>query len=122
MGYPASVPAQRAKPPMSGADLAVSITALVLTVILGSAAAVLGLFSLAFLDNCPPETCSVDGAVTAVATALVVAAAVGAVGLTVTIIRLRRRKPAWPFAVAALVLCTITFLVGGVGYAAAVGA
>jgi hypothetical protein len=45
----------------------------------------MGLFMLAFLDSCPPESCSVDGAV------------------------------------ANLVLCASAFIVGGFGYAAAVG-
>jgi hypothetical protein len=118
MGYPAPPP----KPPMSGSDLAVSITALVFTVLLGITAAVLGMFSLAFLDSCPPESCSADDAVTAVGTALVIAVAVGAVGLTATIVALYRRKRAWPFAIATLVLCLIAFVLGGVGYAVAVGA
>ena len=107
---------------MSGPDLAVSIAALLLTVILGVVAAFFGLFSLAFLDHCPPESCSTDGAVTAVATALVTAAAIAVIGLTLTIVRLYRRRPAWPFAVATVVLCGIAIFLGGVGYAVAVGA
>ena len=118
MGYPASPTVRQRKPPMSGPDLAVSISALVVTALLGIAAAVFGMFSLAFLDNCPPESCSADDAFTAVASAL----AVGAVGLTVTVVALYRRRLAWPFAIATLVLCLITFVLGGVGYAVAVGA
>jgi hypothetical protein len=118
MGYPAP----SSKPAMSGPDLAVSITALVLTVLLGIATAVLGMFSLAFLDHCPPESCSADDAFTAVATALVIAMAIGAVGLVATIVALYRRRRAWPFAIATLVLCLIAFVLGGVGYAVAVGA
>lgn len=107
---------------MSGGDLAISIAALIITVLLGAVAAVFGLFSLAFLDHCPPETCSVDGAVTAVGTALLIAFAVGVVGLVATVIQLFRRKRGWPFAVATLVLCTLAVFLGGVGYAMAVGA
>jgi hypothetical protein len=110
------------KPPVSGGDLAVSITALTLTVLLGAVAAVFGLFSLAFLDHCPPESCSVDGAVTAVGTALFIAFVIGVAGLVVTVVRLIRRKPGWPFAVATLVLCAVAVFLGGVGYAMAVGA
>jgi hypothetical protein len=110
------------KPPMPTTDLWVSITALTLTVLLGVGAAVTGLFSLAFLDYCPPESCSADGAVTAVATALLIAALVGTAGLIITIVRLTRRKPAWPFAVATLVACTVVLLIGAIGYASAVGA
>jgi len=107
---------------VSGADLAISITALIITVLLGAVAAVFGLFSLAFLDHCPPESCSVDGAVTAVGTALLVAFAVGVVGVVATVVQLFRRKRGWPFAVATLALCLLAVFLGGVGYATAVGA
>jgi hypothetical protein len=110
------------KPPLSTTDLSVSITALILTVLLGVGAAAAGLFSLAFLDYCPPESCSANGALTAVATALLIAALVGTAGLIVTIVRLTRRKPAWPFAITTLVACGIVLLIGGIGYAGAVGA
>jgi hypothetical protein len=109
-----------AKPTAQG-DLVISMVAMVLTVLLGAAAAVMGLFSLAFLDYCPPESCSVDGAVTAVGTALMVAFVVGLTGLVVTIIALVRRSLAWPFAAGTLVLCGVICVFGGVGYAAAVG-
>jgi drug/metabolite transporter (DMT)-like permease len=122
MGYPAGSRSRPPKPPMSGPDLAVSISALVLTVMLGIAAAVFGMFSLAFLDHCPPESCSAEDAVTSVATALVIAVAIGIAGLAATIIALYRRMRAWPFAIATLVLCLIAFVLGGVGYAVAVGA
>jgi uncharacterized BrkB/YihY/UPF0761 family membrane protein len=121
MAYPARPPSRPTRTPISGLDLAISITALTLTVLIGICAAVLGLFSLAFLDYCPPESCSADRAFTAVATALLVAALLGVVGLAVTIARLHRRRPAWPFAVATLVLCAIVCSLGGAGYAVAVG-
>ncbi len=82
-GYPAMPPP---KPPVSGGDVAVSVTALILTVLLGAVAAFFGLFSLAFLDSCPPATCSVDGAVTAVMTGLGIAAVIGVVGLVATVV------------------------------------
>ena len=85
-------------------------------------AAALGLFSLAFLDYCPPESCSAEGAATAVGTALFIAFAIGVVGLVVTVVQLFRRKRGWPFAVATLVLCALAVVLGGVGYAMAVGA
>jgi hypothetical protein len=121
MGYPSYPPPRPPKPPIATADLAVSICALIVTVVFGVVAAAIGLFSLAFLDSCPPETCSVDGAVTAVATALLAGFAIGVVGLVVTVIQLFRRKPGWPFAVATFALCTLAIVLGGVGYAMAVG-
>jgi len=60
--------------------------------------------------------------VSAVGTALLIAAVIGVAGLAMTIARLVRRKAAWPFAVATLVLCAVACFFGGVGYAVAVGA
>jgi hypothetical protein len=115
-------PPAPAKPPISGVDLTISIISLVLTLLLGGSAAVMGFFLLAFLDYCPPETCSADGAVTAVGISLIVAVVVGLVGLVVTIVQLVRRSPAWPFAVGTLVLCGVICAFGFAGYFAAVGA
>jgi len=117
-GYP---PAPPPKPPVSGGDVAVSITVLVLTVLFLAASGFIGLFSLAFLDSCPPATCSVEGAVTAVMFGVGVSLAVGLVGLIVTVVQLVRRKRAWPFAVATLGLCVVVVILGGVGYVIAVG-
>lgn len=116
--YPAARPPN---PPISAGDLAISITALVVTALIGAVAAVLGLFSLAFLDSCPPESCSAEGAVTAVMMALIAAFVIGVAGLVVTVVQLVRRKPGWPLAIATLALCTIAIFCGGVGYAMAVG-
>ena len=80
----------------------------------------MGLFSLAFLDNCPPESCSVDGAVTAVMGTLAIAALVGLVGLILTIVRLTARKTAWQFAVGTLTACVAVFFFGAIAYTAAV--
>jgi len=82
----------------------------------------MGLFMLAFLDHCPPETCSVDGAVTAVASAVFAAGLVVPVGIVATTIAPVRRKPAWPFAIAALILCVAMLVLGGVWHGSAVGA
>ena len=99
----------------------ISIVVMVLTVLFGAGAALMGFFLLAFLDHCPPQTCSVDGAVTAVGTAVVAAVAIALVGFAMTIVALVRRKPAWPFALGTFVLCGLAFVLGGVGYDAAVG-
>ena len=120
MAYPGYSPPPR--PPRSSSDLWISIGVLILTVVFGVVAATMGLFSLAFLDYCPPESCSADGAATAVITAVLAGSGVGVVGLAVTVIRLFRRKPGWPFAVATFALCAVAMALGGVGYAIAVGA
>ena len=116
MTYPPRPPA-----PRSGADVAISIVVLVLTALMGAAAVFLGVFSLAFLDHCPPATCSVDGAVTAVVTALAAAALVGVIGLVVTVIAPIRRASAWPYALGTFCLCALSLFLGVLSYGAAVG-
>lgn len=92
-----------------------------MTVLVGAVGAVGGLFSLAFLDYCPPESCSADGAAKAVLGSVLIAALVGLAGLTVTIIRLARRKPGWPFAIATFCTCAVVLCAGLVGYIVATG-
>ena len=78
------------------------------------------MFSLAFLDHCPPATCSVDGAVTAVMTALALAALVGLVGMVLTIVRLaqRNRRGRSP---GTLGCCVVVLFGGAMAYTVAVG-
>jgi hypothetical protein len=121
MGYPSYPAPPPSKPPIPTTDLVISVGALIVTVAFGVVAAAMGLFSVTFLDYCPPESCSADGAVTAVGIALLSAFGIGVVGLVVTVVQLVRRKPGWPFAVATFVLCALAVVLGGVGYAMAVG-
>ncbi|MBB3601769.1 ABC-type multidrug transport system permease subunit [Mycolicibacterium sp. BK556] len=126
MGYPGyapypGYPPPPAVPPRSAADLTISIILMVVTVLVGAGGAFLGLFSIAFLDYCPPMTCSAEGAVTSVLSALAITALVGLAGIIVTIVQLARRKPGWPFATGTLVLSVAVLFVGGVAYVAAVG-
>lgn len=114
MGYPMP------PPPRNAADVTVSVVVMVVTVLGVGAGAFMGLFSVAFLDHCPPATCSADGAVTASLSAVVIAGLVAAAGIVTTIVRLATRKAAWPFAVGTLVLCVGVFLLGAIAYMAAV--
>ncbi|ORA99715.1 hypothetical protein BST33_13095 [Mycolicibacter minnesotensis] len=109
------------KPPISRGDLAGSLAALVLTVVGGGLAAILGLFMMAFTDNCPTTTCNIDAGVTAITAGFAAAAAVCAAGTVLTIVRLVRRNLAWPFAVATLALTAAACAAGLGGYLAAVG-
>ena len=118
--YPGYPPAP-ATPPRSTSDLTISIVVLVFTALMGVGAVFMGIFSLAFLDYCPPATCSAEGAATAVMSALAVAALVGLAGMIVTIVRLVRHKKAWPFAVGTLGLCLVVLFFGGMAYSLAVG-
>ena len=69
---------------------------------------------------CPPETCSVEGAVSASMTTVAIAALVGLVGIVTTIVRLAARKRAWPFAVGTLAACVGVFFAGALAYTGAV--
>lgn len=129
MGYPAPPPhwtpppnwtPAPPPPPRNTADVTVSVLFMVLIVLLGGASAVMGLMSLAFLDYCPPATCSADGAVAAVLTALAIAGVIGIAGAVTTIVRLGARKTAWPFAVGAFGACLVVLAFGVVAYTAAI--
>jgi hypothetical protein len=118
-GYPPPTPQE--KPPRSGLDLGISIAAMVITVLFDAFVAFIGVFSLAFLDTCPPATCSAGGAVTAVLSTVLALAGITIIGMALTIIALVRRRRAWPYAVTMFGLCVIACLAGTVGYAAATG-
>lgn len=128
MGYPGypphpgyGYPPPPAKPQRSAPDMVFSIILMVLTVVTVAVGGFLGLFFLAFLDSCPPATCSVDGAVTSVLTGVGVAALLGVAGIIFSIVQLVRRKQAWPFAVGTFALCVAVLFFGGVGFVTAVG-
>jgi hypothetical protein len=76
---------------------------------------------LAFTDYCPPDRCNADRAATSVLLSVSAAAVLTVVGAVCTIVCLARRRRAWPFATATLVLSVGAELLGVVGYVAAVG-
>jgi hypothetical protein len=98
-----------------------SIAALTVTAVVVANGVLVGVFSLAFLDSCSPPLCSQGGAWAAVGSSVVVAAVLGIVGLAVTVVRLTRRRMAWPFAVGTLMVAVLVLAAGAAGYAAAVG-
>jgi|688.fasta_scaffold1446451_1 hypothetical protein len=114
------MPPQAPQPRSNSADVTVSILLIVVTVLAVGAGSLMGVFSLAFLDHCPPETCSTDGAVTASMTTVAIAALVGLAGIVTTIIRLATRKRAWPLAIGTLAACMAVFFFGAMAYTAAV--
>ncbi|MCB1288731.1 MAG: hypothetical protein KDB47_13745 [Mycobacterium sp.] len=129
MGYPVSpqyphpppYPYPYQPPRRNPLDVTISILVMVLIVLLGAAAALMGLFSFAFLDHCPPASCSPAGAITAVMGSLGIAALVGLTGIVWTIVALGRRRTAWPYAVGTLALCLVVLFVGALAYGSAVG-
>jgi hypothetical protein len=108
--------------PVSQADRVISILVIALIPFVGAAAAFLGIFMLAFLDNCPSETCSAEHAALSVWTSIGVGVCVAIAGIVVTIVRLVRQRLAWPFAVGTLLLCGVIGVAGVVGFLISVGA
>lgn len=130
MGYPppyppyppyGPYPPPPGQPPSRTSDRVISILVLVLTGLVLVGGSFMGLMMLAFLDHCPPATCSVNGAVGSVLTAVGIAAVACLVGLVVTVVRMARRLTAWPFAVGTLGLVVLALFGGGLAYFAAVG-
>ncbi|MCO5546655.1 hypothetical protein L7F22_000089 [Adiantum nelumboides] len=78
-------------------------------------------FLVAFLDYCPPRTCSSSAVLVSVGGSLVVAAAAGIAGLAMTVLRVVERRPAWPFALATLAVTGCAVVFGAVHYASAIG-
>lgn len=108
-------------PPRNAADVTISILLMIMTVLVGGVGAVMGLMSVAFLDYCPPESCSVNGAVTTAMMTVGIAALIVLTGVILTISRLVARKPGWPFALGTLAACLGVFFLGAVAYTAVVG-
>ncbi|BAX91681.1 hypothetical protein [Mycobacterium shigaense] len=86
-----------------------------------AAAAGMEFIMLAFTDYCPPDRCNANAAATSVLLSVSAAAVLTVVGTVATIVCLVRRRLAWPFAVAALILPAAAELLGIVGYFVAVG-
>lgn len=101
--------------------MVLSIAVLAVTGVVVATGVFIGVFSLAFLDSCPPQRCSEGGAWAAVGASVVAAAVIGIVGLAATVMRLTRRRMAWPFAVGTLVAAVLVLAAGAAGYVAAVG-
>lgn len=108
-------------PPSRAGDRVGSIIMLLLTALLLAFGSFFGLMILAFLDHCPPESCSVDGAVLSVLTAIGIAVAVGVAGLVITVVRLSRRLTSWPVALGTLLACAMVFVAGFFAFTVAVG-
>lgn len=120
-GYYGPPPQPPRQPPMIVWDVTISVILLGFTLLVGGCAAFIGLFSLAFLDDCRPETCSAGDAFAAVAIALIVAGIVGCVGLVFAVLRMSKRQVSWPISLATTVACSAILAAGAFGWANAVG-
>ncbi|ALE78124.1 hypothetical protein ACIGG9_16760 [Pseudonocardia alni] len=102
-------------------DAALSGAALAVTGMLVALGVFGAVFLVAFLDYCPPRTCSSSAVLVSVGGSLVVAAAAGIAGLAMTVLRVVERRPAWPFALATLAVTGCAVVFGAVHYASAIG-
>jgi uncharacterized BrkB/YihY/UPF0761 family membrane protein len=104
-----------------GWDIALSVFLLLLAATLGVVGSILAFVSIAFIDNCPPESCSVDGAVSAQFTAALLVILAFVAGLIATIVALATRRRGWWVALLTAVVVLVIWVLGFVGYFTAVG-
>jgi hypothetical protein len=102
-------------------DVALAVLLLVLAGITGVFGAFLGVFTLAFLDYCPPASCSADGAVAALFGAGTVALLLVVAGVIAVVVTLRSRRRAWWVGLVAFVLVIVAWVVGFVLFGVAIG-
>lgn len=108
------------KRPFLGWDLAVSIAVLLLGGGFLMVAAVLDLFSAAFVGSCPVRTCSAGAAVASLGISWFVMLLLVIIGTVLTILSLVRRRRSWWIALLTLVLVVSVWIVGFVLYSQAV--
>jgi hypothetical protein len=119
---PMTMPPVQAKPPVIVWDVVVTILIWCINATIFGVAAFVSIFFLSFIDYCPPESCSVEGAFGGVGLGALLAVVVAFAGLVIGIIRMVRRRVAWWIATVALVLscacCGLGLVLGmsAVGY------
>ncbi|MEQ3554422.1 hypothetical protein WIS52_28485 [Pseudonocardia nematodicida] len=102
-------------------DVALSGFALALTGMLIALGVFGGVFLMAFLDYCPPRTCSSLNILVSVGGSLVVAVAAGIAGLAMTVLRIVERRVSWPFAAVTLLIAAAAIAFGAADYTTAIG-
>ena len=108
------------KRPILGWDIAVSIAVLLLGGGFLVVAAVIDLFSAAFVDRCPVRTCSAGAAVASLGISWFVMLLLVIIGAVLTIVTLVRRRQSWWIALLTLVLVVAVWIAGFVLYSQAV--
>lgn len=108
------------KRPILGWDIAVSIAVLLLGGGFLVVAAVIDLFSAAFVDHCPVRTCSAGAAVASLGISWFVMLLLVIIGAVLTIVSLVRRRQSWWIALLTLVLVVAVWIAGFVLYSQAV--
>lgn len=110
-----------ARRPLIRWDVALAGSALALSGMLIALGVFGGVFLVAFLDYCPPTTCSSSRVLVSVSCAVVVAVAAGIAGSAITVLRIVERRISWPFAIVTLVVVGTAIAVGAVDYTSAIG-
>ncbi len=114
-------PARTPRRPVIVWDVVLTIVLWLVNAAVLGVAAFATIFLLAFIDYCPPQSCSVEGAFGGAGIGALLAILVSLIGLVVGIILMVRRRIAWWVATVALVLSAACWGLGIVLAAGAVG-
>lgn len=112
---------EEVKPPYIIWDIIVSVMIWLMTGAFIGVSAFIAIFSLAFIDYCPPQSCSSEAAFSCLFAAGVASVVVAIGGFVGGLIRILRRAPSWWVSVGAFVLCLICWAGGFISAARAVG-
>ncbi|HVX09363.1 hypothetical protein [Humibacter sp.] len=110
-----------AKPPYLVWDIVVSVITWLVTGAFIGMASFIAVFGLAFLDYCPPQSCSAEAAVACLFAAGTASVVVALAGFVWGLVRMFHRQPSWWMTVGAFVLCVGCWAGGFVSAARAVG-
>ncbi|MGN6125964.1 MAG: hypothetical protein ACTHON_05325 [Humibacter sp.] len=102
-------------------DIVLSIVVWVMTGALIGIATFVALFGLAFIDYCPPASCSANGALLSLMVAGVASVVVALAGLAGGLVLIVQHRISWWVTVGAFVLCLACWVAGFVGAAKAIG-
>lgn len=118
---PTSIPVGPNPPRAKPEDLAATVSLLVISVLAAFFGAIMLLFSVAFIDHCPPETCSLDAAWLSMNAGQAFMLLSLVVGIALSIWRLVKRKIAWRIALTTLVAVILSAVLGFVAVVISAG-
>jgi hypothetical protein len=102
-------------------DIILSVIIWLITGAFIGISAFISIVSLAFVDYCPPQSCSSEAAFSCLFAAGVASLVVAIAGLIGGLVRMFQGRTSWWMTVGAFVLCVACWLVGFVTAARAVG-
>ncbi|GAB3611163.1 MULTISPECIES: hypothetical protein [Humibacter] len=112
---------QEVKPPYLVWDIIISVVVWLVTGAFISIASFAAIFGLAFLDYCPPQSCSSEAAVACLFAAGAASVVVALAGFVGGLVRMLRRASSWWITLGAFVLCVACWMVGFISAWRAIG-